>query len=152
MVTVKYPIVLMSVFLWLGFVFALDFLEIWIEFKPSIVSIPIDSFLSELIYNTMTNLEWFFVLLIIGTTYYTSIEEVFPLYSLFIIPFLILSIQTSKVFSYVNNDFVIFIIGRNSYYLNSSICYFALEGIKILCLLAFGLKLFRLNDKEPGMK
>jgi len=149
MVTVKYPIVLMSVFLWLGFVCALDFLEIWIEFKPVIVTISIKSFLSDLVYNTMTNLEWFFVLVIIGTTYYTKIEEVFPLYALFIIPFVILGIQTSNVIPDMNNHFVIYMIGK-SYKFSSSFCYLALEGIKVLCLFIFGLKLFKLKGNEAG--
>ncbi|WP_028979322.1 hypothetical protein [Sporocytophaga myxococcoides] len=145
MVIVKYPIVLISVFLWLGFVCAIDFLEIWIELKPAVVTTSIELFLSDLIYNTMTNLEWFFVLLIIGTTYYSNIEEVFPLYTLFIIPFIILSIQTSNVIPYMNNS-VIFMIGKNRF--SSSFCYLALEGIKVLCLFIFGLKLFKLNDNE----
>lgn len=143
--TVKYPIVLISVFLWLGFASALDFLELSIELKSIPVSSSIEVFLSDLIYNTMTNFEWFFVLLIIGTTYFTNIEEIFPLYTLFIIPFIILSIQTSRLFPGMANHSVFFTIGRNSYNFCSSFCYQTLEGIKVLSLLIFGLKLIKIK-------
>ncbi|GAL85158.1 hypothetical protein Fluta_3188 [Sporocytophaga myxococcoides] len=147
--TVKYPIVLISVFLWLGFACALDFIEFSIEYKSISVSTSIEIFLSDLIYNTMTNFEWFFVLLIIGTTYFTSIEEIFPLYTLFIIPFIILSIQTSRLFPGMNNHSV-FVIGKTSYSLYSSFCYQILEGIKVMCLLIFGLKLIKLTNNKEG--
>ncbi|MCR6639024.1 MAG: hypothetical protein NVV82_08595 [Sporocytophaga sp.] len=145
--TVKYPIVLISVFLWIGFACALDYLEYSIVIKSIPVSTSVEIFLSDLLYNTMTNFEWFFVLLIIGTTYFTNIEEIFPLYILFIIPFLILSIQTSRLFPGMNS---VVMIGRNSYHLYSSFFYQILEGIKVVCLLIFGLKLIKLNGNKEG--
>lgn len=80
-----YPYALPAIFLWLGFLLAISFMEAWLKFQAPGVTIPIGLGIGKLVFGALNKVEW--VLIIITAA------------NLFFVP--------QKIYSYRNLLFVI---------------------------------------------
>ena len=55
-----FSIAIMSVFLWLGFVFAISFMEAWLKFRAPGVSLSIGLGIGKLVFGALNKMEWVF--------------------------------------------------------------------------------------------
>lgn len=62
----KHPILLISIFFWLGFVLAISFMEAWLKFRAPGVTLPIGLSIGRLIFSVLNKIEWVFIILIIS--------------------------------------------------------------------------------------
>ena len=54
----------MCVFLWIGFVGAISFMEAWLKFKAPGVTMPIGLGIGKLVFNALNKMEWLFAIAI----------------------------------------------------------------------------------------
>ena len=61
---IKDPFAIASVYLWVGFVCAISFMESWLKFKAPGVDLPIGLGIGRLVFSTLNKVEWFFAIVI----------------------------------------------------------------------------------------
>jgi hypothetical protein len=59
-----YMLALPSVFLWIGFVCAISFMEAWLKFRAPGVTLPLGLGIGSLIFKALNKVEWVFAILI----------------------------------------------------------------------------------------
>ncbi len=57
-----YFLALMCVFLWIGFICAISFMEAWLKFRAPGVTLPIGLGIGKLVFGALNKVEWFFVI------------------------------------------------------------------------------------------
>jgi len=94
MITVKYAVVLISVFLWIGFVCAISFIKAWLKFRAPGVSLAIGPGIGRLVFSSLNKIEWVFAIAI-AANYFLE-RNFFKSNTLlvFVIPLLVLNIQS----------------------------------------------------------
>lgn len=65
MITLKHPLILISVLLWIGFLCAISFMEAWLKFRAPGVTLPIGLGIGRLVFNALNKMEILFMLIII---------------------------------------------------------------------------------------
>lgn len=58
MIAVKYPIALASIFVWIGFVCAISFMEAWLKFRAPGISVPLGLGIGRLVFHALNKVEW----------------------------------------------------------------------------------------------
>lgn len=65
-------IAIMSVFLWLGFVFAISFMEAWLKFRAPGVSMSIGLGIGKLVFGALNKVEWVFAAVVFSCLYFNK--------------------------------------------------------------------------------
>ncbi|PJR04478.1 hypothetical protein [Avrilella dinanensis] len=134
-------IAISSVYLWLGFVLAISFLEAWLKFQAPGITIPLGLGIGRLVFFALNKTEWFFAVLILlmqiksGNWKQIRMEWLALLIILLLQTFWLLpllDVRAEKVIQMVEIE-----PSSLHYY------YVALEMIKVLILFVFGKKLFK---------
>ncbi|WP_277632918.1 hypothetical protein [Avrilella dinanensis] len=134
-------IAISSVYLWLGFVLAISFLEAWLKFQAPGITIPLGLGIGRLVFFALNKTEWFFAVLILlmqiksGNWKQIRMEWLALLIILLLQTFCLLPLldaRAEKVIQMVEIE-----PSSLHYY------YVALEMIKVLILFVFGKKLFK---------
>lgn len=55
---VRHPIALVCVFVWVGFVCAISFMEAWLKFRAEGVTLPIGLGIGRLVFQALNRVEW----------------------------------------------------------------------------------------------
>ncbi len=144
--TLKYPLALASVFLWIGFVGAISFMEAWIKFRAPGITIPLGLGIGKLVFGALNIVEWLLAILLLADLT-TQKGKIFTSRNLwFFVPLIFLALQTIwllpvldvRADMYIQTDGV----GMSTSYLH--FYYVGMEIIKMACLLIFGIKLFKI--------
>jgi hypothetical protein len=56
----------MCVFMWMGFICAISFMEAWLKFRAPGVTVPIGLGIGKLVFGALNKVEWVFALAILG--------------------------------------------------------------------------------------
>ncbi len=72
-----YPIIIASIFVWIGFVSAISFIESWLKFKAPGITIRLGLGIGKLVFNALNKIEWLFAGIII--TCLLFVEQTFDL-------------------------------------------------------------------------
>ena len=65
-------IAIMCVFLWLGFVFAISFMEAWLKFRAPGVSMSVGLGIGKLIFGALNKVEWVFAAIIFFSVFFNK--------------------------------------------------------------------------------
>lgn len=57
-VPIKYPVALAAVFVWLGFVCAISFMEAWLKFRAPGITLPLGLGIGRLVFAALNKVEW----------------------------------------------------------------------------------------------
>ena len=87
----KYPYALPAVFLWLGFLLAISFMEAWLKFRAPGVSIAIGLGIGKLVFGALNKVEWVLIVITAANLYFVPKK----IYSLRNILFLIAALMTA---------------------------------------------------------
>ena len=134
-------IAISSVYLWLGFVLAISFLEAWLKFQAPGITIPLGLGIGRLVFFALNKTEWFFAVLILLMQIksgnwkqirmeWSALLIILLLQTFWLLP--LLDARAEKVIQMVEIE-----PSSLHYY------YVALEMIKVLILFVFGKKLFK---------
>jgi len=142
--TVKFPIVIAAVFIWIGFVGAISFMEAWLKFRAPGVTLPLGLSIGKLVFSALNKVELVLSTVIIVSMFYGGFKNFKWEQLFFVIPFLILVLQTIWLLPALNVRAEMHILGQEVPSSNLHFYYVGMEVIKVVCLFIFGIKLFKL--------
>lgn len=142
MKTQKLSISIMAVFLWIGFVCAISFMEAWLKFKAPGMTISLGLSIGKIVFAALNKVEWFFGIIIginlLLTQYYNkSVSNLF-----FYVAFLLLIVQTFYLLPALDIRAQSYIQGLKLPPSNLHFYFVGGEIIKVFCLSIFGFTLF----------
>lgn len=142
MSTTKYKTAIISLFLWVGFVCAISFMEAWIKFRAPGVTLPIGLGIGRLVFGALNIMEWIFAIVIISNFIFTKTKLITTQNSLLYIAILMLIIETVWALPTLDARAELYIQGQNPPSSTLHFYYVGMELIKVVCLTIFGIKLF----------
>jgi len=154
MIVTKYPIAIISVFLWVGFVCAISFLEAWLKFRAPGITIPLGLGIGRLVFNALNKIEWVFAIVILVSLIFDkgfslstfSLGETLSIRStraiLLVIPLILLTLQTFWLLPVLDSRAEIYLMGETPPHSSLHFYYVGMELLKVGCLIAFGIGLF----------
>lgn len=140
---VKYPIIQIAIFLWLGFVFAISFMEAWLKFQAPGITIPLGLGIGKLVFGALNIMEWVFAISIGINLFLAKGRLITKTDILIFIPIILLFLQTIWLLPALDDRANAMINGVK---LNESFLhyyYVAFELIKVILLFIFGCKLYK---------
>lgn len=134
----KYPFSIALVFLWIGFVAAISFMEAWLKFQAPGITIPLGLGIGQLVFGALNKVECFLAICLL-----LNFLAVRPLQSnwkmvVFFLPAAILLLQTFYLLPALDARAVLVIQGENVPPSNLHITYIILESIKLIALCVLG--------------
>ena len=142
-VVVKDPIAIVAIYLWIGFVTAISFIEAWLKFKAPGVTLQIGLGIGRLVFNALNKSEWIFATAICIGILISKQSFLKPTNLLFYIPLVLLIIQTVWLLPALNNRIEMRLNGIEPTYSPMHIYYVVMEFIKVVSLFIFGLTQFK---------
>lgn len=139
---VNYQIAIISIFLWVGFVCAISFMEAWLKFRAPGVTIPIGLGIGRLVFSALNKVEWFFAIVIVINLLLTKTSLISTQHLLYFIPVILLLLQTIWLLPKLDARAELYIQGQT---VSTSYLHFYFVGIeivKVACLSIFGIALF----------
>lgn len=145
-VQVKSPIAVVSVFMWIGFVCAISFMEAWLKFQAPGITLPLGLGIGRLVFEALNKVEWVFAIAIgIQLVIHKS-----PLLSTktiaFLLPLLLLFIQTIWLLPALDARAEMYIQDTTPPASNLHFYYAGAEVIKVICLFIYGISQFKKTD------
>lgn len=145
MTQVKSPIALISVFVWIGFVCAISFMEAWLKFQAPGIDLAIGLGIGKLVFAALNKVEW-----VLGISIFISLllaKENFIKGTnlLYLFTMLILLVQSFWLLPALDERADLYIQQVDIGPSNLHFYYVAMEVLKVFCLTIFGIKLFKGN-------
>ncbi len=143
MTKVEYPLAIICVFTWIGFVCAISFLEAWLKFRAPGVTLAIGLGIGRLVFNVLNKVEWVFALVIAITALLSNAPVISWQNGLFAIVLVTLIVQTTWLLPGLDARAELHIAGMPVAPSNLHFYFIAAELIKTISLLVFGVNLFK---------
>lgn len=143
---VKYPYALASIFIWIGFVGAISFMEAWLKFRAPGITLPLGLGIGRLVFSALNKVEWVLAFIIILNLIFAR-SEIFALKNLaYFIPLTIIALQSFWLLPKLDARAELYITEQNVPESNIHFVYVAFEFVKIVCLITYGIILFKPNN------
>ncbi len=140
---VKSPLVVIVLFLWIGFVCAISFMEAWLKFQAPGVTLPIGLGIGRLVFGALNKVEWVFALAILLTSFVKQRGSVKRQNLYFLIPLIILILQSIWLLPALDVRAVQLIEGQVVPPSNLHFYYVGCEVVKVIALVSIGIKQFK---------
>lgn len=140
---VKSPLVVIVLFLWIGFVCAISFMEAWLKFQAPGVTLPIGLGIGRLVFGALNKVEWVFALAILLTSFVKQRGSIKRQNLYFLIPLLILILQSIWLLPELDVRAVQLIEGQVVPPSNLHFYYVGCEVVKVIALVSIGIKQFK---------
>ncbi|ULQ58317.1 hypothetical protein KJS94_08930 [Flavihumibacter rivuli] len=145
MTTVKDPLVVVAVFLWIGFICAISFMEAWLKFRAEGVTLPIGLSIGRIVFKALNRVEWVLavsvaVCILLNPNHSETFTNV-----LFIFILVLLITQTIWLLPALDKRVVHYIQQLPLQPSNLHRYFIITEVTKTVCLVAFGLLHFKSN-------
>lgn len=88
------PFVLAPIFIWIGFVCSISFMEAWLKFRAPGVTLPIGLGIGRLVFTALNKAEWIFAILTAFFIFFSNYRSQPKKLSFFSLAFVILIVQT----------------------------------------------------------
>lgn len=136
-------IIQMCVFLWIGFVGAISFMEAWLKFKAPGVTMPIGLGIGKLVFNALNKMEWLFAIVIAACfLLFNQPVETLPIWWYSIAVILLLA-QTFWLLPALDARANALINGQTPKRSSLHWYFVGAELIKVICLLLLAIALFK---------
>ncbi len=141
---IMHPTALVLVFIWIGFVCAISFMEAWLKFKAPGVTLALGLSIGRLVFSVLNKVEWVFAIGILCSLLLRGNRMSYFEWSTYFIfiAITILAVQTVWLLPALSEraDKII----RGDFIESSPLhfCYVGMEIIKVVMLFVFGIKLF----------
>lgn len=142
------PIVIITTFLWVGFVCAISFMEAWLKFRAPGITVPLGLGIGRLVFSVLNKVEWIFAIAIIINIIFSGSELWKRKNLLFIVPLIILFTQTLWLLPALDARAELYIQRQTVPPSNLHFYYIGMEIIKTISLITFGLTLFKTQYNE----
>lgn len=136
----KLPI-LASIFLWIGFLGAISFMEAWLKFKAPTLTLPVGLGIGKLVFNALNKVQLVLALVILLTIYRTSKEIITWKNLYYLIPMALLIFQTLILLPILNTRATAIIENEVIPMSRAHIYYIGLEIVKVTSLFVYGINI-----------
>lgn len=141
--SIKYPVAIIAVFLWIGFVCAISFMEAWLKFQAPGITLALGLGIGRLVFNALNKVEWVFAIAIAGNILMEKGKiNVIPTW-LYFLPVILLLIQTFWALPALDIRAEMHIRRQEVQPSNLHFYYVGMELLKVICLFLFGIGLFK---------
>lgn len=143
MTTVKHPVAVICIFLWIGFVCAISFMEAWLKFRAPGITLPLGLGIGRIVFNALNKVEWVLVIAILATTFFSGKSVLKVQNLLLFVPVLLLLVQTFWLLPALDARAELHIQGKIVSPSNLHFYFLAFEAVKVVCLFLFGSSMFK---------
>ncbi len=147
MVKVEQPLGIISVFIWVGMIIAISFMESWLKFRAPGVTLPLGLGIGRLVFGALNRVEW--VLAVVVTAGMLFGKKKIVRQSLFCIVLIVLALQTFWLLPALDRRADIYISGQTPGPSSLHIYFVVAESLKLICLTITGI-LFLEKNKSYG--
>lgn len=144
----KFPIVMIAVFIWIGFVCSISFMEAWLKFRAINVTLPIGLSIGRLIFDALNKMEWILAFIIIAHLSLGKHRTTFFYLVCLAVPIVLLIIQTFLLLPALNERVEMILSGNEVSPSFLHFYYLTMELIKVCCLFIFGIFTFNYYEKR----
>lgn len=140
---IKYPIIIAAIFIWIGFVSAISFMEAWLKFTAPGITLPLGLGIGRIVFNALNNVEWVLAFIIFLNLFFRSnsfYRNVNVIFSLIVI---ILLLQTFWLLPMLDNRAELYMQGKEVPASNIHFYYIWMEVIKVIALFSIGFFQFK---------
>lgn len=142
----NYAWAIAAVFIWIGFVGAISFMEAWLKFRAPGITVALGLGIGRLVFQVLNKIEMVLAVVVIVNFLWQKI----PLYRkggvLFLVALGVLVLQTVWLLPALDERAVMMMEGQEVPDSKLHFVYVALELIKTACLFVFGAKLLKANN------
>lgn len=140
--TVKQPIALVAIFVWIGFVLAISFMEAWLKFRAPGITLALGLGIGRLVFAALNKVEIILFMIVLANLILSGALMPKANYIPFVIVFIILITQTAWLLPALDARAELHIQGLEVPRSNLHFYYVGIEFLKVICLSFFGLILF----------
>lgn len=145
-IKVKSPISVISIFLWIGFVCAISFMEAWLKFRAPGITLQLGLGIGRLVFSTLNKIEWVFAIAV-AIQMITHKASLLNLKSAFyLLPLIILFTQTFWLLPSLDARAEMYIQDIVPPTSTLHFYYAGAEVIKVVFLFIYGINLFKKTD------
>ena len=141
MSTLKYPVAIIAVFVWIGFVCAISFLEARLKFRAPGITVKLGLGIGRLVFSALNKVEIVMALAIIINLLVVQNDFFISRNLLLVIPLLLLIAQTFWLLPALDARALSAINGEELPKTGLHFYYVGMEVVKVVCLFIFGLQL-----------
>jgi hypothetical protein len=151
MKVVQSSTITISVFIWIGFIAAISFMESWLKFSAEGVTIPIGLGIGRLVFGMLNKVEWILAIIILGAIVYQKQFLSLKNNYLYYFSIFLLILQTVWLLPALDTRAQMYIDGlidaENSQRSYNHFIYAGMEVVKVVCLSLYGWQLFKTVKK-----
>lgn len=140
---VRYPVSLIAVFLWIGFVCSISFMEAWLKFRAPGVSLALGLGIGRLVFAALNKVEWVFALLIALHLLVADDRLLKWRNLLYLLPLGLLTAQSAWLLPALDARAGLYMEGRQVPPSGLHFYYVGMEVLKVLSLFFFGITHFK---------
>lgn len=133
----------MAIFIWIGFVCAISFMEAWLKFRAPDVTLQIGLSIGRVVFSGLNKVEWVLAAIVIATFAFRKVRFSFFQLIFFSLPVVILLIQTFFLLPLLFERVDIVLSGQKPVPSHIHFYYLFLEVLKVVSLFAVGVSLFK---------
>nr|WKN35968.1 hypothetical protein K4G66_26745 [Tunicatimonas sp. TK19036] len=142
-IRVNNPVLIITTFLWIGFVCAISFMEAWLKFQAPGVTLAIGLGIGRLVFGVLNKVEWVFALAVLIASFMGR-KRLFTWQNLFfLLPLFVLIVQTAWLLPALDARAALHIQNQMVAPSNLHFYYVGAEVVKVVCLSIFGIKQFK---------
>lgn len=139
----KYPVPIIIVFIWIGFVCSISFMEAWVKFQAENITLPIGLSIGRVVFGALNKVEWAFAIIILTHLTFCRDRVKFRDLIYYIVAVTFLILQTFWLLPSLDARVEILLQGGSIPPSPLHFFYIAMETLKVVFLFIFGSKLFR---------
>lgn len=143
--TMQQPVAVACLFMWIGFVCAISFMEAWLKFRAPGVTLPIGLGIGRLVFGVLNKVEWVFAIVVFISAVISArpVSAMPNVSMLFVI--LILLIQTIWLLPALDARAALYIEDKPVAPSNLHLWFVGAEFIKVVWLFIAAISLFKRN-------
>ena len=148
MTFVKSPIAVVTIFIWIGFICSISFMESWLKFRAPGISVGLGLGIGRLVFNALNKVEWVLALTILISLFLTHQKIISLQQLLFFIPIMLLIIQTFWLLPVLDARAEMHIQNQIVPPSNLHFYFVGAELIKVISLGFYGILQFNTNPQQ----
>ncbi|MBX2887697.1 MAG: hypothetical protein KF829_03520 [Ferruginibacter sp.] len=131
-------IILISTFIWIGFISAISFMESWLKFKAPGVTLPLGLGIGKIVFKALNRVESFLAIIILAGLLYSKHPAGIMVKFWFITAIVVLAIQTIWMLPALEKRAQLLIEGKRPSSSKLHMWFVVMETTKVICLFSFG--------------
>jgi hypothetical protein len=148
--SVNYPVAIPAIFIWIGFLGAISFMESWLKFLAPGITVELGLGIGKLVFNGLNKIEWAMAFAIIANLLWVKEKILSRKNRLILVPISCLLLQTFWLLPALDLRADLVIQGHTLPHSNLHYYYVGLEIIKLSCLFIIGIRFLRISkNRQP---